>query len=156
MLRSNRVALIGAAALLLVAAGTALANRAPSVADDPAAPASSHEAQEVVTAEDLAHAGDRLAASEIPYDDAQLADLAGRYGLGGAVRALAWSHQTGSAVGDITAMRDGSDGAAPMGWGQIAKELGVHPGIGKIMGNGQGQGHGRDGAPGQQKQGTGE
>jgi hypothetical protein len=36
-----------------------------------------------------------------------------------------------------------------MGWGQIAKDLGVSPGIGSIMGNGGG--HGRDGAPGQNK-----
>ena len=36
-----------------------------------------------------------------------------------------------------------------MGWVQIAKELGVHPGLGSIMG--QGGGHGRENAPGQQK-----
>ncbi len=35
-----------------------------------------------------------------------------------------------------------------MGWGQIAKDLDVDPGIGSIMG--QGDGHGRDNAPGQQ------
>ena len=42
---------------------------------------------------------------------------------------------------------DGTEGSA-MGWGRIAKELGFHPGIGSIMGNGGG--HGRDNAPGQQ------
>lgn len=46
-------------------------------------------------------------------------------------------------------MRDG-DGSedSGMGWGRIAKELGFSPGIGAIMGNGGG--HGRDNAPGQQ------
>ena len=28
--------------------------------------------------------------------------------------------------------------ASGMGWGRIARELGVHPGIGSIMGNGHG------------------
>jgi hypothetical protein len=36
-----------------------------------------------------------------------------------------------------------------LGWGQIARDLGVHPGLGSIMGHGGG--HGRDTAPGQQK-----
>ena len=58
-------------------------------------------------------------------------------------------------MGKIRAMRDG-DGTegSGMGWGQIAKELGVHPGIGSIMG--QGGGHGRENAPGQQKDRDGE
>ena len=53
-------------------------------------------------------------------------------------------------MADIAAMRDG-DGTpeSVMGWGQIAKKLGVHPGIGSVMGNGGG--HGRDDAPGQQE-----
>lgn len=39
-----------------------------------------------------------------------------------------------------------------MGWRQIPKELGVHPGIGSIMGNGDG--HGRENAPGEQEDQT--
>jgi hypothetical protein len=35
-----------------------------------------------------------------------------------------------------------------MGWGRIARDLGVHPGLGSIMGGG----HGREDAPGQQEQ----
>jgi hypothetical protein len=35
-----------------------------------------------------------------------------------------------------------------MGWGQIARKLDVHPGLGAIMGNG----HGRENAPGQLKE----
>ncbi len=40
-------------------------------------------------------------------------------------------------IADLRAMRDGdgSEGSG-MGWGQIAKELGVHPGLGSIMGQG--------------------
>ena len=92
---------------------------------------------------------DRLAAHGITVDEAQLTDLAGRYGVGGAVRLMAWAEETGMTVEEIAAMRDG-DGTpeSVMGWGQIAHELGVHPGIGSIMGNGGGGG--RDAAPGQQ------
>ena len=88
----------------------------------------------------------RLEARGIPFTDPQLADLATRYGLGGAVRVLAWSDETSLAVEEIAAMRDGSDTDPGMGWGRIAHELGVHPGIGSIMGNG----HGKEDAPGQQ------
>jgi hypothetical protein len=153
MNRTNRIAILAASALVVVAAGSVMANRAPEVRDVPAGPASSHEpeAQEEAetppTAEELAHARDRLEASGITVDDAVLADLAGRYGKGGAVRLLAWSEAKAMDVEAIAAMRDGTDTEAAMGWGQIAHELGVHPGIGSIMGNG----HGRENAPGQLK-----
>jgi hypothetical protein len=66
------------------------------------------------------------------------------------VRIVAWSGGDTTAMDEIRRMRDGdgTEGTA-MGWGRIAKALGVHPGIGSIMGNGGG--HGRDGAPGQNK-----
>ncbi|MGI9000022.1 MAG: hypothetical protein ACR2GO_10000 [Candidatus Limnocylindria bacterium] len=152
MNRKNRIAVLAAAVLLLVAAGSVMANRSPIARDLPAAPASSHEpeseeADAPPTAEDLAHAGDRLAAGEIPFEDAVLSDLAARYGLGGAVRLLAWSEQTQMDVEELAAMRDGTDTEPGLGWGRIAKDLELHPGIGSIMGNG----HGRDNAPGQQK-----
>ncbi len=78
----------------------------------------------------------------------QLQSLAADYGLGGAVRLLAWADATDMSLADLRAMRD--EGA---GWGQMALELGVSPGIGSIMGNGAeaAGGHGRDSAPGQQK-----
>jgi hypothetical protein len=79
-------------------------------------------------------------------DEAVVADLATRYGLGGAVRLLAWSQETAMDVEVIAAKRDGTDTEPAMGWGQIAHQLGVHPGIGSIMGGGQG----RENAPGQQ------
>ncbi len=74
--------------------------------------------------------------------------LSADYGLGGAVRLLAWADATGMSLADLRALRD--DGA---GWGQIAHDLGVSPGIGSIMGQGAGAAgdHGRESAPGQQK-----
>ena len=156
MNRTNRIALGAAAVLLLLASGGVLANRAPAPRDLPAAPAASHQPQAEPDApptdEELAHAKDRLEASGIAVDDGVLAGLATRYGLGGAVRLLAWSSATAVPVDDIAAMRDGTDTEPGMGWGRIARELGVRPGIGSIMGSG----HGRDGAPGQLKKNTGE
>ena len=153
MTRSSRLAVLGAITLVAVATGSAIATRAPQNDDQPALAAVSQAADEdtdeAPSAEALAHAQDRLEASGVSVDGAQLADLAGRYGLGGAVRVLAWAHESGMTVGDITAMRDG-DGTqeSAMGWGQIAKELGVRPGNGAVMG--RGAGHGRETAPGQQ------
>ena len=152
MNRTQRLALLAAAVLLLVAVSTVLANRAPAARDVPAQPASSHEpeaqdeADAPPTAEELAHAADRLTANEIPFTDAQLSDLATRYGLGGAVRLLAWSHAEAVDVEVIAAMRDGTDTEPGMGWGRLARELGQHPGLGSIMGSG----NGKDDAPGQQ------
>jgi hypothetical protein len=136
MTRTNRIALLGALALLVALAGSALANRAPQVADEPAQLASSHEAEpEVTDAGDGATvARDRLADAGIEADAAEFDDLAARYGVGGAVRLYAWADATGMTVEEIAALRDG-DGE-PVGWGRIANDLGVHPGIGSIMGRG--------------------
>ena len=153
MNRVNRIALLAAAVLILLAAGSVLANRS-TARDVPAAPASSHEpgadgeADAPPTAEDLARVEEPLLANGIPFDESVLNDLAARYGVGGAVRVLAWSQAADMDVVAITAKRDGTDTEAGMGWGRIAKELDVHPGIGEIMGNG----HGRDSAPEQLKQ----
>ena len=145
MNRTKRLAFLAAAVLLLAAAGSALANRAPAARDVPAHPASSHEPEEQAdapaSAEKLARVADRLG-----VDEAVVADLASRYGMGGAVRLVAWSNELAMDVEDIAVMRDGTDTEAAMGWGQIAHKLGVHPGVGSIMGGGQG----RENAPGQQ------
>lgn len=150
MSRGNRIALVGGAVLLLAVSGTVLATRQPPTANEPAGVAQDGD-ETPPTAEELAHAADRLRANDITVDDAVLNDLAARYGLGGAVRVMAWAADADDdvSVESITAMRDG-DGTegSGMGWGRIAKELGFHPGIGSIMGNGGG--HGRDNAPGQQ------
>lgn len=151
MSRGNRLALLAGAVLLLAVSGTVLAMRPPPVADEPVGVAQDDEGEAPASAEDLAHAAERLRASDIVVDDAVLNDLATRYGLGGAVRVLAWAADPDDdrTVESITAMRDGdgSEGSA-MGWGRIAKELGLRPGIGSIMGNGGG--HGRKNPPGQQ------
>jgi hypothetical protein len=152
MTRRNRLALVAALALVVAVSGTVLATRAPWSQDRPAELASSHEPEAEdtpPTAEDLALASARLTERGIPFTDAELADLAGRYGLGGAVRILAWAADpsVGMTAAAIAARRDG-DGTQSVGWGRLARQLGVHPGIGWIMGNGGGAG--RDTAPGQQ------
>jgi hypothetical protein len=141
MYRTNRFAIAAAAVLLLVLAGTTLATRAP--AGEPA-PGQLADEPEAPDPEGITHATERLNANDISVDEATVADLAAEYGVGGAVRVLAWSAETGVPVDDIRALR-----AEGKGWGVIARELGVHPGIGSVMG--QGGGHGRDNAPGQQK-----
>lgn len=150
MTRGNRIALVGGAVLLLAVSGSVLATRQPPSANEPAGVTQDEETPP--TAEDLAHAVDRLQAKGL--DAARLNELAAVYGIGGAVRLIAWSSDpdVGMTIDELIAKRDtgGPDGG-PMGWGKIAKQLGVHPGIGSIMGNGGG--HGRDTAPGQAKKG---
>jgi len=133
MTRTNRIALLGALALLVAVAGSALATRAPQVADEPAHLAASHEAEAEDT-DGATVARQRLSEGGIETDPAKFDDLAARYGVGGAVRLYAWADASGMTVDEIAALRDG-DGQ-PVGWGRIAKDLGVHPGIGSIMGRG--------------------
>lgn len=138
MARTNRLALLAAALLLVLAAGSVLATRAPQPATPPAADHQDGDGNEGAAsdAEAVTHALERLAANEITVEDeAAFGELAGQYGLGGAIRLHAWADATGMSVDELAAMRDG-DGTQPMGWGQMARELGVHPGIGSIMGRG--------------------
>ncbi|HET8776655.1 MAG TPA: hypothetical protein VFN76_03235 [Candidatus Limnocylindria bacterium] len=150
MNRTNRIALMAAVVLILVVTGTVFATRAPSGPSQPAQVTQDDE-DAPPTAEEVAHAADRLRASEINVDDAVFNELVAAYGIGGAVRIMAWSNGDPDVIADIREMRDG-DGTegSGMGWGRIAKKLpgDQHPGIGSIMGNGGG--HGRDNAPGQQ------
>lgn len=147
MSRTNRLALLLAGLLVVVLAGTALATRAP-VADGP----STLHADDPEPVDEAAvdHAVDRLADNGIEADPGRVGELAAEHGVGGAVRILAWADELegDETIDEVVTMR--ADG---MGWGQIARELGVHPGLGSIMGNGGGNGggHGRDHAPGQQK-----
>ncbi len=151
--RTNRLALLGAGALLLAVTGSVLATRAPSGPAEPALLAASHQAEaenetdtEEADGDGLARAQERLA--ERGLDTSRLAELAERYGVGGAVRLIAWSDQTGTGIDDLVTMRNtgGVDGE-PMGWGRMARELGLHPGLGGIMGNGNGHGNGNAGGP---------
>lgn len=145
--------------LVALAAGTAVAVQQPS-ADAPRSLAQDGEA-DALTPEAAQALVDRLAAAGLQTDVATLTALAADHGVGGAVRILGWSQTADPAVtvDDIVTRR--ADG---MGWGQIAKELGTHPGIGRWMrgGNGpaddaaadeagEGNGRGRDTAPGQAK-----
>jgi hypothetical protein len=71
----------------------------------------------------------------IATDASALTGLAETYGMGGAVRILAFADAAGVDPAEVTALRD-----AGMGWRQVARELGIDlgPGIGWIMsGNGQ-------------------
>lgn len=139
MARTTRFGIL-ASALLVLVAGTALATRSPH--ETPQGPAAaSHEPEAPPSADELAHAVDRLDASGITATAEQLRSLAADYGLGGAVRLLAWADASGKTVDELKAMRDDGDG-----WGQMAHELGLNPGIGSIMG--MGGGHGPEGAPG--------
>jgi hypothetical protein len=146
MARSTRIAILLGTLLILVA-GSALATQVSRPRGNETL-AASQEPEAPPSAEDLAHAADRLSAAGIQASSDQLQSLAADYGLGGAVRLLAWADATGMSVAELRAMRDEGGG-----WGQMAHELGVGPGIGPIMGQGSeaaGE-RGRDGAPGQQK-----
>jgi hypothetical protein len=143
-----RIALLGGAVLILAVSGTVFATRQQQPADQPSGVTQDEETPP--TAEDLAHAAERLQAKGL--DATRLEELAATYGIGGAVRLIAWSSDpdVNMSIEQLSAMRDtGSPEGGPMGWGKIAKTLGVHPGLGSIMGNGGG--HGRDNAPGQQE-----
>jgi hypothetical protein len=153
MSRTNRIALMAALALVLVVTGTVFATRAPNGPSQPAQ-VTQDEEDAPPTAEEIAHAADRLHDKlDITVDEAVFNDLVTTYGVGGAVRIMAWSNGDPDVIADIREKRDG-DGTedSGMGWGKIAKDLGVSPGIGSIMGNGGG--HGRDSAPGQQDRGS--
>jgi hypothetical protein len=154
MNRTHRLAALVALALVFVVGGTVLATRGPDASDSPTLQAQDGE-ETPPTAEELAHAKERLTANGLEVSDELLAELAAQYGLGGAVRIVAWSDGNADLMAEIRAKRDGdgSEGSA-MGWGRIAKELGVHPGIGSVMG--QGGGHGRENAPGQQDDDAGD
>lgn len=103
-----------------------------------------------------------LSDAGIETDAATVADLAATYGVGGAVRLIAWADASGQSVDDLAAMFDGGTG-----WGRIAQQLNadddalhLSPGIGWLMGNGHHKGDGpgngvgkalgRATAPGQQ------
>ena len=139
MRQGTRIALLVAATLLVAVSGTVLATRQPPAEPQPGQVTQDGD-EAPPTAEDLAHAADRLTEAEIAFTDEVLADLATRYGVGGAVRVLAWANdpEDDVTVESITTMRDtGGPEGTGMGWGRIAKELGVKPGIGSIMGGGR-------------------
>src|SRR5918994_5529830 len=145
MKRSVRIAILVTSLAVLVA-GTALATQSPRLGQQGPLNASPEQPEVPPTADELARVVDLLDAQGIDVSADRLGALAAEYGLGGAVRLLAWADATGMSVADLRALFDGG-----AGWGKIAHdlELDVNPGLGWIMGNGGG--HGRDNAPGQLK-----
>ena len=140
MTRTNRIAVLAALTLVVAVAGTVMATRSPQASPQRTGTLAD-EAEEAADADAVTRAIDRLAEHEIEVgDQAAFEELAGQYGLGGAVRLYAWADETGMTVDEIAAMRDGDGDGTPVGWGKLAKDLGVHPGIGSIMGNGRGPG----------------
>jgi hypothetical protein len=157
---------LGIAALLLVVTGSAFAvaggqsadHRSPVAAShQPAQPTDSAETQDEADEAEGATPSDALLSrleDATGHDAAEIAALAADYGVGGAVRILAWADATGQDAGAIGALFDGG-----MGWGEIARELdpddelGLSPGIGSVMGNGASAAasHGQATAPGQLK-----
>jgi hypothetical protein len=146
MTRPNRIAILAALTLVVAVAGTVMATRNPQASPQRTGTLAD-EADEAADADAVTHAIDRLAENDIEVSDqAAFEELAGEYGLGGAIRLYAWADETGMTVDEVAALRDG-DGT-PVGWGKLAKDLGVHPGIGSIMGNGRGPG---EEPPGQER-----
>ena len=141
MIRRHRLALLGALALVIVLAGTTFATRSP-VAD----PGSTQLADEGEVPDEAAleRIVDRLGSTGLETSPEALGALAAEHGVGGAVRILAWTKDGTVSIEDVERRR-----AEGLGWGEIARELGTEPGIGSVMGNGGG--HGRANAPGQQK-----
>jgi hypothetical protein len=132
MRHSTRM-IIGALALLLLVAGTALATRNPASSQGQGTVAASQAPETPLTDAEAARFVDRLHAAGINTTGAAFKALATKYGAGGAVRLMAWAKATGKTSADIAKMRDGG-----MGWGQIAHALHQSPGIGSIMGGGNG------------------
>jgi hypothetical protein len=155
MNRYLRIALL-VLALVVVVAGTALANRGK--ADEHRSQlAASHE-PETSAAEkaDTESSSDAISSKLLDRIVASLADQgittdadtvrtwAEKYGVGGAVRLLTWADASGKSPSELADMRDSG-----MGWGAIAHKLmdedsSLHlsAGIGKIMSNGHAHGGG--------------
>jgi hypothetical protein len=124
---------LGLAAILILGGSIAVAAVLPRVITQPGTAQGSPEANEKPSAEKVQGILERLGAAGITTTTAQFNTLADKYGVGGAVRVLAFAHAAGKTPADIAAMFD-----AGKGWGEIRRELGltIGPGIGWIMGHG--------------------
>ena len=161
MTRPIRISLAVLALLALVAGGALAARqprpdnaRSPLAASPAASPddkgaedadeGDAADAEGATLTDDAAQAlVDRLAANGLDTDVATLQDLAARYGVGGAVRLVGWADASGKTIDELAAMRDEGTG-----WGRIAKDLGLHPGIGGWMRNPAAGDHAGDAADG--------
>lgn len=158
MIRSIRslpiAVVVLAGALLLLVAGSALANKGFRAQEQPGVVAQDEE-EGTPSQQVLDKIVTRLGNAEIVTTPEAVAELAATYGVGGAVRLLAWADAAEMDPAAIGAMFDSG-----MGWGEIARQLNeedeegdleLRPGIGWVMGGGQGEGHGKANAPGQAK-----
>lgn len=171
MSRYLRVTVI-AFALLLLVAGSVFANGSPTAEQHRSPVAASaqpsggananngnqdeneaNEEKTPPTQDQLDRLRGLLDTAGIAATDDQLTELIAKYGVGGAVRILAWADATGGDTASISDLRDQG-----MGWGAIAKQLNaedesldVSPGIGWIMSGGHGQGHADAAANGKAK-----
>lgn len=105
----------------------------PARVPEPAEEVDDDDADDAPSPANLARIVEKLAAKGITTTADDLAALAAKVGLGGAVRVLVFADASGKTPAEILAAFDSGKG-----WGVIAKELGLHPGIGSIMGNGKG------------------
>ena len=126
---------VGLAAVVLLG-GVAAAALLPPAGGQPQTAQSSPEAKEKPSAEKVQRALEGLKNAGINTTTEEFTALADKYGVGGAVRVLAFADASGKTAAQISAMRD-----AGAGWGEIRRELGiaVGPGIGWLMGRGHGQ-----------------
>jgi 2-oxoglutarate dehydrogenase E2 component (dihydrolipoamide succinyltransferase) len=144
---------------VLAAAATRTATPAPAVAEPAAAspaaepsarpekspkPEKSPEAEKAEDTEtpegspspaNLARIVERLAAAGIATTQDDLAALATKVGVGGAMRVLRLADASGTTPAEIVGMFEGG-----MGWGEIVRELklDIGPGNGSVMGQGKG------------------
>lgn len=163
MHRYLRISIV-AVALVLLVVGSALANGSPTAEQHRSPVAASHQPSPGANSDEKAGDQDETEDATPPTQEEldrivglldtagitatadQLAALAAKYGVGGAVRILAWADATGGDTAKVTDLRDQG-----MGWGAIAKQLNgedtslsLKPGIGWIMSGGHGQGHAGD------------
>ena len=133
----RRVAIVaGLAAVVLLGGAVAVAGLLPPAGEPPPAAQATPEAKEKPSAEKVQRILDGLKNAGINTTTAQFDALADKYGVGGAVRVLAFANASGKTAAQISALRD-----AGKGWGEIRRELGISvgPGIGWLMGQGHGQ-----------------
>jgi hypothetical protein len=118
------------------------ASEKPDAPEKPEAP----ESAGAPSSAELAKIVAALADHGITTTTDELASLASKVGVGGAVRVLLIAHAANKTPAEILAMFESG-----MGWGQIVHQLGlsINPGIGDIMGNGHGHGQGNGHGHGQ-------
>jgi hypothetical protein len=140
-MKIRREAIVAALVASLLVVGTAFAATphllpnltGSSGGDDVESPEVSESTGAVSTAE-LTRVVSDLDAVGITSTADELAALAEKVGLGGAVRVLELAEASGKTADEIVAMFEGG-----MGWGQIARELGVdgNAGVGNVMSQGK-------------------